>query len=164
MSPTGSGPKIMLVALPFLAGAIVAQVWWPQAVRLTAEPSRLLPMLGVALLGLGLGFWAWSVVTFVREFPAGRLITTGPFALCRHPIYASVSLFVLPGVALLANSWAFFVAAVVMSAASAWFSREEDAELERTFGPEYRLYRARVPAFFPVPQPRPRGPKRPLQA
>jgi protein-S-isoprenylcysteine O-methyltransferase Ste14 len=164
MSPAGSGPKIMLVALPFLAGAIVARVWWPQAMRLTAEPSPLLATLGAALFGLGLGFWAWSVVTFVREFPAGTLITTGPFALCRHPIYASVSLFVLPGVALLANSWAFFAAAAVMAAASARFSREEDAELEKTFGLEHRLYRARVPALFPVPQPPPRGPKRPLQA
>jgi len=157
MSATGSGPKIMLVALPVIVAAILARIAWPETVSIGLPPG-LLYAFGLVALSAGVAFWAASVFTFVNEFPKGRLITTGPYAYCRHPIYASVALLVLPGVALLANCWVFFLAAAVMLAASKWFVRDEDRELEATFGAEYRLYRAGVPEFLPAVPPQRKPP------
>ncbi len=152
MSAAGDGPKIMLVASPFIAAAIVARVVWPQLMRI-GLPEGFLTVSGLVLVALGVLLWLSAIVVFVREFPKGHLITTGPYALCRHPIYASFALFVLPGVGLLTGSWAFFIAAAALLAASKHYVRGEDAHLARLFGAEYHLYRARVPEFFPLPQP-----------
>lgn len=78
---------------------------------------------------------------------AGGLVTTGPYAYVRHPIYAAVLYFVWAGT--LDNmSWLAVVSAVVISAgAFARMFSEERLLAERY--PEYRDYMARVSRIVP---------------
>jgi protein-S-isoprenylcysteine O-methyltransferase Ste14 len=147
----GVGPKIALTALPFLLLAILAVVLWPGLAELPVPPVAA-RVLGVAWLVAGLALYGATVRTFLRDFPKGKLITTGPYGLCRHPLYASVALGVLPAISLLTVSWVFFVVALVVLAAASRLCPQEEADLERIFGAEYRAYRERVRMFLPLPR------------
>jgi len=96
----------------------------------------------------------WARVTFgVRSFHAGAapteggLVTTGPYRRIRHPIYASVLLFVLAGVASHLSVVSVLLAA--LAAAGVWgrIAAEERLVIERY--PEYADYAARTKRLVP---------------
>lgn len=81
--------------------------------------------------------------------PPVHLVTTGPYALTRNPMYlghlvflASLSMATRSPVALAYTSWSVV-----------WFDRragEDERRLETMFGEEYRRYCRRVPRWLPV--------------
>jgi protein-S-isoprenylcysteine O-methyltransferase Ste14 len=92
----------------------------------------------------------WSFVARVAD--AHRLVTTGPYAIVRHPIYtAMLGLLVATGLTL-SSLPALLLAVVVYAIGTAVRVRAEEALLLETFGDEYRLYRGRVPAVLPLPR------------
>jgi protein-S-isoprenylcysteine O-methyltransferase Ste14 len=137
-------PGLVAVVLPWL---IVQPVSWPTGVVLV----------GIVPLVLGLGISAWCVTLFAtrgRGTPAPwdaprRFVAIGPYRLVRNPMYLGVgsivfgeailfgSLPLLGYLAVLAVVWHLFVIL--------W----EEPSLERTFGDEYRAYRANVPRWLP---------------
>jgi protein-S-isoprenylcysteine O-methyltransferase Ste14 len=71
-----------------------------------------------------------------------RVISTGPYAVVRHPLYATM-LILLPANALLLGSWYGLAASFVLSGSIAFRAAMEDRELQR--GLEgYTEYAARV--------------------
>ena len=71
-----------------------------------------------------------------------RVISTGPYAVVRHPLYA-IMLILLPANALLLGSWYGLAASFVLSGGIAFRAAMEDRELQR--GLEgYTEYAARV--------------------
>ncbi len=82
--------------------------------------------------------------------PPERLVTTGPYALTRNPMYLGHLLFLI-GLALTTRSRAVAAATVFLMP---WFdarAREDEERLERIFGPEYNRYRDSVPRWLPRP-------------
>ena len=71
-----------------------------------------------------------------------RVISTGPYAVVRHPLYAAVLIY-LPATALLLGSWFGVAASVVLSAGVAFRAAMEDRELHRGLA-GYSEYAARV--------------------
>ncbi|WP_244642217.1 methyltransferase family protein [Chelatococcus reniformis] len=71
-----------------------------------------------------------------------RVIDTGPYAIVRHPMYASV-LFLLVGMPLLLGSWLGLAFAGVLILAVAWRSVHEEATLRAGLD-GYDAYAARV--------------------
>lgn len=97
--------------------------------------------------------WLTVNVAFIRthlRYGVGKtLITTGPFAFVRHPLYAA-DMFALPGLAAVwSNDFWFVVVWLIMPAVLPLFTRGEERFMERQFGEAYRRYRERVPAFIP---------------
>jgi protein-S-isoprenylcysteine O-methyltransferase Ste14 len=92
----------------------------------------------------------WSLTARVVEEHA--LITTGPYAIVRHPIYTSMFLLlVATGVAL--SHWiGLLLGAAVFVAGTVARIRVEDRLLSQELGEPYRQYAARVPALFPWPR------------
>jgi protein-S-isoprenylcysteine O-methyltransferase Ste14 len=83
-----------------------------------------------------------SAVVKIQTERGHRVISTGPYARVRHPLYAAV-LLLLPANALLLGSWYGLAASLVLSAGIAFRTAMEDRELRR--GLEgYREYAARV--------------------
>jgi protein-S-isoprenylcysteine O-methyltransferase Ste14 len=138
----GVGHRIMAVTLPFAAVGIAANLAWPFAFRMglgaTGHAS------GIVLLAIGVTLYLTSLIQVLVNVPRGRLITTGAFAVLRHPLYCALALFVIPGLGLLLDSWLGFVVGAVMYVASRHFRRLEDAHLAATFGDAYWAYRAHV--------------------
>jgi protein-S-isoprenylcysteine O-methyltransferase Ste14 len=149
------GGGVELVVLPYAAAAITLTVLRHDAFRWFFLPRALTIGAGLALAGAGVAFYAATVRLFLREFKTGKLITTGTFAWCRNPIYASFIVFFAPAAGLLADSWLIFSLAAAIYAVLKIFIREEDRELEAAFGDEYRRYAARVNEVLPIPPARP---------
>ncbi len=147
----GVGPKMGLALMPCLVAAIGLRLWRPELSSIPILPAAVRLGLGATLLGFGLAFWGWSAVHFVRHFFAGRLLTTGPFAWCRNPIYASFIVLLLPAAALLANAWPLLAADAALYLIFRFFIGEEDRMLAERFGEVYQAYRRRVGAVIPVP-------------
>ncbi|HPS62640.1 MAG TPA: isoprenylcysteine carboxylmethyltransferase family protein, partial [Bacteroidales bacterium] len=80
-----------------------------------------------------------------------RLITGGMYRYCRNPLYSSILLFIIPGLALVMNSWIILTVTPVGYLIMRRFIREEEEMLERIFGEEFRKYRDATPLFVPNP-------------
>jgi len=138
----GAGDRIATLTLPFAVAGIAANVLWPSIFRAELGPAGMI--LGVVLVSAGVPLWLTSVVQILVLVPRGKLITRGPFALVRHPLYTSVALLVLPGVGLLFDSWLGVELGLVLYLASRRFAPSEERELAARFPQEYAAYRRRV--------------------
>jgi len=63
----------------------------------------------------------------------------------------SIMLLILPGVALMMNSWLVLTTSIVSFTLFKIFIKNEYAEMEKFFGESYRKYSAETPEFFPFP-------------
>lgn len=82
------------------------------------------------------------------DTPPERLVTSGPFALCRNPMYLGHIIF-LAGLALTLRSW---LAGALALGTAVWFHfrvRRDERRLEERFGEPYREYLRRVKRWVP---------------
>lgn len=117
-------------------------------IRLLPYPYLL--VLGSVLITIGIPSWIISVVTVMRAYDAGELVTSGVFTICRHPVYSSMMLLVAPGISLVSNSWIMLTAPLLGFFLCKTFVKKEEAYLEKTFGTPYLDYKRKVPAFIPI--------------
>lgn len=129
----GSGHKIGLAALPVVVVGLIANLVDPSLFRVGGPPPAL-RVASLLVLAVGIVVWVWSVVLILAEVPRGRLITTGPFAVVRHPLYTGVALLVLPWAGFLLDSWIGVLMGAALYACSRIFAPEEEAELAARFG------------------------------
>ena len=151
LSATGAGPKIFRSMLPTLILGIVLQLFYPAVTAFPFFKETTLKNAGWILFVPGILFWVISVVQFLRDFPKGKLITTGVYSLSRNPIYASWIVFILPGLAGIFNNWIYLLAAIIMYISLAINIKEEEKALTEIFGDEYLKYAKKVNRvlFFP---------------
>jgi protein-S-isoprenylcysteine O-methyltransferase Ste14 len=141
----GNVPIPEPLAIPLLAGMLVH----------VAAPTNLLsgswlrhavgwPLLGVAVM---LGGWAVRTVGEVDISNAPKLLTSGPYAYFRHPMYLAWIVGYL-GIGLIVNSvWPLvFLPAGLL--ATHIVVRREERDLETRFGKEFTSYTARVRRYF----------------
>lgn len=76
-----------------------------------------------------------------------KLVTNGPFAVIRHPMYMGVLLAAI-GALLIFKTWAMVIF-LPMSLVVVVRSRHEEKLLEQEFGDEWRSYALKVPKWFP---------------
>jgi protein-S-isoprenylcysteine O-methyltransferase Ste14 len=135
----GSGDKIGLFTLPFLMVGLILNVAYPSVFSVGGPPNAL--RLGsVAVLAVGVVIWAWSAALILNCVPRRKLITHGPYALVKHPLYTAVALMVLPWLGFVLNTWLGVVVGIVMYIGSRVYAPAEDAELARTFGSSWAAY------------------------
>jgi len=152
MNIVGQGGKIILFMLPSLVAAILAHVFLPDIAALP-EGLGVLRYLGYVLLIPGIVLWTSAVVQLLAGFPKGQLVTSGAYGVVRNPIYASVALFVLPGVALVTLTWVYLVASAFLYAGVMIFIGVEEQQLTLAFGQQYKDYLARVDRLIPFKRP-----------
>ncbi len=139
----GSGDKIMLLTLPFLVVGTILNILYPSFFSVGGPPPAL-RVLSILILIPGIILWLWSVVLILTKVPRHELITTGPYALVKHPLYTAVALLVLPWVGFLLNTWLGLLVGVVLYIATRRFAPAEERELARTFGARWDDYQSHV--------------------
>ena len=143
------------------------------AVLVLAEPSGMSFLIGgfTALLGETIRLWSVGYAgsaTRTRHVGAPMLITTGPYAYVRNPIY--VGNFILSmGLCVMAWAWMPYMLGVFVLAFGVQYAMIvslEEEHLQETFGDEYTRYLAHVPRFLPCRRryPHANGPKSDLAA
>ncbi|MGH7772499.1 MAG: methyltransferase family protein [Candidatus Binatia bacterium] len=112
-----------------------------------SEAVRSLSM-AISSVLIVLGFWIFSLGWKEIYRGRGELVTTGLYAIMRHPQYLGLILIVgafpirWPTLLMLFLT-PFFIAKYVL------LSKTEDRELEKRFGENFRSYKERVPGFIP---------------
>jgi protein-S-isoprenylcysteine O-methyltransferase Ste14 len=82
------------------------------------------------------------------QIPPERLVTTGPYAWCRNPMYLGHLIFLL-GLALTFRSP---LALLFLAFSAVWFHKRitrDEKRLRELFGAEYEAYAARVKRWVP---------------
>lgn len=119
-----------------------------------ALPGAAGGILGVALcvVGMGLAIWArahlgrnWGPPMSVKENP--ELVTTGPYAYVRHPIYAGLWLMLLGSG--IAQSASLLVGLIVVGAYFFYSARTEEKMMLQRFPDDYRAHMKRTKMFVP---------------
>jgi protein-S-isoprenylcysteine O-methyltransferase Ste14 len=136
----GSGDRIGLVMAPIVVIGLLANVAMPDAFAVGGPPDALRAA-SLVVLVVGLAAWLWSVVLILRNVPRHTLITSGPFALVRHPLYTSVAVLVLPWLGILLDTWLGLAIGIALYGAARLFEGREESELAVRFGPAWEHYR-----------------------
>lgn len=135
----GIGRKIGLFTLPFLVAGIPLNIIFPDFFRVN-DTFGLLFKISLFLLFIGVVNWTWSIYLILTKIPRGQLITTGPYAMVKHPLYAGVALLILPWAGILLNTWLGFVIGLALYIGSRLYSPGEEQELSKIFGKEWEEY------------------------
>lgn len=110
--------------------------------------------------GFGIGivtvfFWTWVQVTLDIQWSPQlqltekhHLITTGPYARIRHPLYAGMCGWFV-SLSLLTANWIFVGACVLTFVGLLWRIPKEEQMMIEAFGEEYKVYMKRTGRFFP---------------
>jgi protein-S-isoprenylcysteine O-methyltransferase Ste14 len=152
MSIVGQGGKIILFTLPSLIAAIWVHANFPEIAALPESLGFFKPV-GYLLLLPGLFLWGTAVVQLMAGFSIGKLVTTGAYGVVRNPIYASMTFFILPAIALLTLTWVYFVASAFLYAGVMIFIGTEEKQLTQAFGKQYKDYMGRVDRLVPFKRP-----------
>jgi protein-S-isoprenylcysteine O-methyltransferase Ste14 len=111
--------------------------------------------LGVALGSISFVLYVWSQATLGKAWSPHlqmrrehTLVTTGPYARIRHPIYLALLGF-LTGIALLTANWFFIGLLVVSIVVLALRIPKEEQMMIEDFGEEYKAYMTTTGALFP---------------
>ena len=139
----GSGEKIALFMLPFVVVGLILNAAFPSAFSV-GGPSAALGTISVVVLIPGLTIWIWSVALILAKVPKGELITGGPYALVKHPLYTGVALLVLPWIGFLLDTWLGVLCGAVLYLGSRMYATDEEKILRDTFGTAWDDYCARV--------------------
>jgi len=100
-------------------------------------------------------FWTWTQVTLDTQWSAQlqltkdhHLITTGPYASIRHPLYTSMFGWCI-ALSLLTANWIFTAISVFSISGLVWRIPKEEQMMLDAFGDEYKDYIQRTGRFFP---------------
>ncbi len=152
MTLGGIGPKLALLCLPYVTLSLVVMRRDPEFANLGFLDRLWVRVLGFVWLGIGVIFWASSGIYFLKHFRAGRLIKSGPYALCRNPIYSSLIVFIIPSLALIFHSGMLASIALVLYSGFKISIHGENIMLRRLFGEEFEEYEKSVNEIIPFPR------------
>jgi len=119
------------------------------------------PLAAVAFLSLALAVGAIALVVAAKKHlgrqwalaarvvEGHKLVTDGPFAVVRHPIYLAMGLLLLSPVIGFSSWLGAGLSIALFAAGTVLRIRAEEDVLAQAFGREYAEYRERVPAFLP---------------
>jgi protein-S-isoprenylcysteine O-methyltransferase Ste14 len=150
MTVFGVGPKLDFWTFLYTFGIVGLCVKFPSAFHMAFLPSLVRLFLGILLVLAGGTLYILSIKTIFKGFQAGKLMTNGVYGLCRHPIYASWGIAIVPGIALLCDNWAALSISIFLCAVTKLLVAEEERWLEKKFGKKYKAYQRQVPGLLPL--------------
>ncbi len=135
---------------------LVLYAIYPTWMETLAVPFPIwLRWVGFALGLASLGFWIWTQVALGEEWSPQlqlreehHLVTTGPYARIRHPLYTAMIGYGT-SLALVTANWVFVVFAVAAIAGLFVRVPQEEQMMIKQFGEEYRAYMQKTGKFLP---------------
>ena len=149
-------PAYLLISVLFFGTCLL--LWRPLPLVLSALARIVALALGALLYfpGLALYIWAWlalgemynvSTSFGAQLYTEHRLITYGPFAFVRHPMYLGVIIASAGGI-LIYRTWTLVFITVAFLGLALRARREEQASAAE-FGQQWKEYCQRVPGWIP---------------
>jgi protein-S-isoprenylcysteine O-methyltransferase Ste14 len=160
---TGTTPGLLrmpwfYVGASILFFGICYLTWRPLPLTLSSIQRIATLVIGALLFYSGMAFVLWGRLALgdmyfvstgfgAQLFANHRLVTGGPYAIVRHPMYLGITLAVFGGIFLF-QTWTMVIL-LVMPLGLARRARVEERTLASEFGGQWQEYCQRVPAFFP---------------
>lgn len=159
---TGAAKQILrssyLIIATLLFLFISYLIWKPLPVQLSQPVRLVLTLFGAAILLPSLGLYVWGLRTLGTNFSASsgfgvrlqqghQLVTWGPYAYLRNPMYLGVILSFWGGL-LVYRTWTMLFCGVIMFGLI-YRAHKEDQALAQAFGEKWQVYRQNVPGWFP---------------
>jgi len=147
---------VCTVPEPYLLGAVT--VWLLLAHEFSAGPSSVELGSGAAGLALALAAvvlmlwskWAFpSVSTGHYVLPDHKIVSRGPYARVRHPLYVAAFLIWFSVALAFSNEAVLLITVLYVIPSYLVYMRAEEEMLLRHLGDAYATYRARVGMLFP---------------
>ena len=146
----------MTFAFLYLAGALLYTLLPDWIAFLAVALPAWFRLLMVCLAALGLAFISWALQRLGRNWAPSMsgvrkdsfLVSTGPYAIIRHPIYLGAFVF-LAALSLVTANLLILLPSIVLLALLYTQIGGEEATLIEKFGDEYREYMKRTPRFIP---------------
>jgi protein-S-isoprenylcysteine O-methyltransferase Ste14 len=145
----GVGPIIALITTVYgMFAMVISQIFYP-FFKIQMISYHVILLLGILLILMGVFFLIVSFVGITKAYNHNNLVTKGIFSFCRHPIYASWLLFIVPGIVLLTQSWINLTIPIFMYFIVRYMVRKEEVYLEEHFGKPYLEYKNRTSCIIP---------------
>jgi protein-S-isoprenylcysteine O-methyltransferase Ste14 len=146
----------LALAVPYFVGALLYAFIPSSICPLQIPLPDLFRLLMTCLATLGIAFAVWGLLVLGRNWAPSmtgvrkdtELVTTGPYAIVRNPIYSGALVF-LPSLALVAANWLMLLPGLLLCAILYKYVGEEEATLVAHFGDAYREYMTRTPRLVP---------------
>jgi protein-S-isoprenylcysteine O-methyltransferase Ste14 len=133
---------LYMLAVPWASWSQIGMPSWLRWLGVIGAISSV-PLLAWTHRTLG---WQYSAELAIQKKHA--LVTTGPYARTRHPMYLTFIMFSFSTAMTTSNLLVLLFAALVI-VPFPWIARKEEEMLLETFGEEYREYMRRTGRFFP---------------
>lgn len=128
-----------MFTLPFLGVGLILNILYPDVFSV-GGPSALVQWIAIVILAVGIINWMWSALLILIKVPRGELITTGPYAIVKHPLYTGMAFLVLPWLGVLCNSWLGFVIGAIVYVGCRFYAPREEERLAKMFGSMWDYY------------------------
>ena len=151
-----SGLGVLLMTIGFVAIGIL--LWRSIPLHIPIQMLFALTAIGAVFYCSGIGLYLWGLGTMRSQFAVSnlfgaelykehKLVTHGPFAIVRHPLYLGV-IFTAVGALLIFRTWAMVIFSPMSFVVISRAEREEKL-LEQEFGEAWKVYVSKVPKWFP---------------
>ena len=140
-----------MIVVFVVVSALVLNVFVP----LLAIPNVWVRNIGGLVVGMGVALDLWAILTMRRantnilpHRAADRLVTWGPFAFTRNPIYVGNTLVMLGAGFWFGNLWFVLFGLVGAFVVDRLAIRREELHLAALFGDRWMEYSSRVPRWL----------------
>lgn len=137
--------------LLFVVGLVAGWLLDRYVVALPIPRVGFAPLLGAALIAIGIVLVASGMITFRRartaimpHHSANRLVVSGPYRFTRNPMYTGLTIVYVGVAILLGTVFPFILLPIVLLSVVLLVIKREERYLADAFGSEYAEYCARV--------------------
>jgi protein-S-isoprenylcysteine O-methyltransferase Ste14 len=147
----GAGLHLLVLGLLLEGLTLVVQRWVTLPIPLALETQVLVTVLCATACLLGVIWFNCSLNLIRVHLLKGRneLVTRGPFAYVRHPLYSTLLMTLPPLTIVWLSDLLFIVPWVLILLIAHPLVRLEEQGLVQAFGREYEDYRRHVPTLLP---------------
>jgi protein-S-isoprenylcysteine O-methyltransferase Ste14 len=143
MNIAGAAPFIAVPTFIYLAITIViSYLAYPDFRIIQNRLYIILP--GIAFILIGALMVISCARKLLKSFDNNKLMTDGLYQIFRNPMYAAYMIFIIPGIALLFNSWLALTTVIINYVLFSLFIRKEHNYLKEKFGNDYEEYCKKV--------------------
>jgi protein-S-isoprenylcysteine O-methyltransferase Ste14 len=150
LSLSGVGPKLILFTIlySFLLEKGIKHYCFDISLKIV--PYDFLVIAGTLLILSGISLLVPSFIAISKLRKTDRLYTSGVYSVCRHPLYSSWIIFIVPGMVLFLNSLLSLTIPLVMYLIFRVLINKEEAFLLKKYGDQYCEYQNHTGLLFPV--------------
>lgn len=149
MTIRGIGKKIEMVGIPLLIIFIVLTIFYNDLFKYIEGNTIYIRVFGSIFFISGLVIHIYSANIMLKGFKSNKLVTSGPYAFCRNPMYSTIFFLITPGLSFIINSWIFLLAIPILLLIFVLNIKGEDEYLLNEFGEEYLRYKKNVKLLIP---------------